>query len=596
MEKMDKSKILTAAQMAVISDVSYMTCDRITALTGGHGMINMSIYAVSNVIAEELLRGGDISMQFANVRHLPMEDIMRKAINAAKTAGADAANAGLVAASIMYLCGTAAQVGIPAGNRKLGATARMIAGVDRCGVAAMPTAKMNNKISGFAAVMAIYRAMEEGKLCSISGRDVPMLVASGPVYGHSALGEDFIWPEMAQNGARIGTQAMLDAMAGAAIHPHPFTAAVFGAAAILEIIHPDAEVPEKYGVYGRTSSAYLVGKAAAETAGLPEKLHVKVSGEEYETAKLIGDIGLLLKDIGGVSVIGMMAFDEIFSIFQEGIAGFSGSPVNAPLGHIGAYCVIALKMLLNSNGDIAAVSGQIAKERSATAFDGETAMLSIHTVTAKSSEISRGPVTQTLLAATEPTRVNAVYRRACLAYEMLSAGEKVEAVVKKLDDARLATVEEGASKVFSGMFGKDIKIKHTRIDKGARRTTKLAKKYLAFDPLIDAEITVDGTLFKLDGFVHDLVPKISKGERPDLAMVAVPVAGVLDELLLSSNIIINVTVPAAVATAMGVTSPDDAVRQAEAGAYITLGIPGGKAAILNVCKATQNIVEFIGRQ
>lgn len=592
---MNKNKVLTAAQMAVVSDINNMTCDRITALTGGHGMINMSIYAVSNVIAEELLRGGDISMKFANARHLPVDDIMRKAINAAKAAGADAANAGLVAASIMYLCGTAAQVGIPAGNRKLGAMARMIAGVDRCGVAAMPTAKMNNKISGFAAVMAIYRAMEEGKLCSIDGRNVPPLVAGGPVYGHSALGEDFIWPEMAQNGARIGTQAMMDAMAGAALHPHPFTAAVYGAAAILEIIHPDAEVPEEYGTYGRTSSAYLVGKSAAQTAGLPEKLHVKISGEEYETAKLIGDIGLLLKDIGGVSVIGMMAFDEIFSIFQEGIAGFSGSPINAPLGHIGAYCVIALKMLLQSNGDITTVAKQIAEERPATAIDGETAMICINTITVRSQEISNGPVTQTLIEATEPTKVNAVYRRAEKAYEMLSAGESVEVVARKLDEARLATVETGSNRIFSAMFQKDVKIKFRRLEKGARRTTKLSKKYLAFDPLVDVDITVDGKKYELDGFVHDLIPKIVKGEREDLAEVAIPIAGALDDILLSAHTIINATIPAAVAVAMGIETPEKAAQQAEAGAYVTLGIPGGKATALKVGKKALAMIEYMGK-
>ncbi|HIU77259.1 MAG TPA: hypothetical protein IAC62_15330 [Candidatus Pelethocola excrementipullorum] len=591
---MNKDKILTAAQMAVVADINNMTCDRITALTGGHGMINMSIYAVSNVIAEELLRGGDISMKSTDSRHLPVDDIMRKAIDAAKAAGADAANAGLVAASIMYLCGTAAQVGIPAGNRKLGAMARMIAGVDRCGVAAMPTAKMNNKISGFAAVMAIYRAMEEGKLCSINGRNVPQLVAGGPVYGHSALGEDFVWPEMARNGARIGTQAMLDTMAGAAIHPHPFTAAIYGAAAILEIIHPDAEVPEECGAYGSMSSAYLVGKSAAETAGLPEKLHVKVSGEEYETAKLIGDIGLLLKDIGGVSVIGMMAFDEIFSIFQEGIAGFSGSPINAPLGHIGAYCVIALKMLLQSNGDITTVAKQIANERFATAIDGENAMLCINTITVRSKEISNGPVTQTLIEATEPTKVNAVYRRANLAYEMLSAGERVEVVVRKLDDERLATVENGSNRIFSDMFQKDIKIKFRRIEKGARRTNKLAKKYLSFDPMIDVDITVDGWKHQLDGFVHDLVPKIAKGEREDLAEIAIPIAGAVDDILLSAHTILNATVPAAVAVAMGIATPEEAAKQVESGAYVTLGIPGGKAAALDVGKRALAMIEYMG--
>lgn len=590
---MNKEKVLTAAQMAVVSDVGNMTCDRITALTGGHGMINMAVYSVCNVIAEELLHGGDISMKFANVRHLPVEDIMRKAIDSAKAAGADGANAALVAASIMYLCGTAAQVGIPAGNRKLGATARMIAGVDRCGVAAMPTAKMNSKISGFAAVMAVYRAMEEGKLCSIKGSAVPQLVASGPIYGHSALGEDIIWPEMAQNGARIGTQAMLDAMDGAAIHPHPFTAAIFGAAAILEIIHPDAEVPEGYGTYGRTSSAYLVGKSAAETACLPTKLHVKVSGEEYETAQVIGDIGLILKDIGGVSVIGMMAFDEIFSIFAEGIAGFSGSPVNPPLGHIGAYCVIALKMLLASNGDSETVAAHIAKERFASSFDGETALLAINVVSVKSQELSNGLVTRTLIAATEPAKVSAVYRRAVLAYDTLSAGGSLEDVVKKLDDERLAAVVSGANKIFSGMFGKDITIKINRLGKGARRTTNLAKKYMSFDALVDAEIIFDGVKYDLPGFVHDLVPKIAKGEKAELAMVAVPVAGVLDEILLASNIIINVTVPAAVAVAMGKASVEDAAARVEKAAYVSLGIPGGKAAALKVCKAAKGIIDFM---
>lgn len=592
---MDKSKVLSAAQLAVVSDINNITCDRIEALTGGHGMLNMSIYSVTNVIAEELMRGGDLSMKFANVRHLPLEDIMGKAIDAAKAAGSDAANAGLIAATVMYLCGTAAQAGIPAGNRKLGATARLLAGVDRCGVAAMPTAKMNNKISGFAAVMAIYQAMQEGKLCSISGRSVPVNVAAGPLYGHSALGEDFIWPEMAQNGARIGTQAMLDAMAGSAMHPHPFTAAIYGAAAILEIIHPDAEVPEEYGTYGRTSSAYLVGKTAAETAGMPETLHVKVTGEEYETAKLVGDIGLLLKDIGGVSVIGMMAFDEVFSIFEEGIAGFSGTPVNAPLGHIGAYCVIALKNLLKNEGDMELTAKQIAKERGATAFDPETAMVCINTVTKKSLELRDGPITQTLLMATEPTKANAVYRRAELAYEMLAAGETVEAAARKLDDERLATVTGGAGKMFSAMMGTDVEITIKKIGKGARRKSKLANKYWSFDPMVDAEIVVGGKKIELDGFVHDLVPKICTGERKDLFEIAPLVAAVLCELSLAANTILNAIVPAAVGVAMGVASVDDAAAQAEAGAYVTLGIPGGKAAAKKVGKRTQDIIDFMGK-
>ena len=45
------------------------------------------------------------------------------------------------------------------------------------------------------------------------------------------------------------------------------------------------------------------------------------TNEEYLTGQLIGDLGLILKDVGGPSVIGMMALEEIMSIFKEGLAG-----------------------------------------------------------------------------------------------------------------------------------------------------------------------------------------------------------------------------------------------------------------------------------
>lgn len=574
---MDKSMVVAAAEMAVMSDVNNMTCDRIEALTAGHGMVNMSVYAITNVIATELLNGGDLSMKFANSRHLPYEDIMRKAIDAAKAAGSDAANAAFLTACIMYLCGTSAQCGIPAGNRKLGATARMIAGVDRCGVAAVPTTKLNNKISGFPAVMAIYQAMMNGELCTVKGTDVPLFVSGSPVFGHSALGEDIVWPQMATNGARIGTQAMMDAMSGAAVLPHPFTCAVLGAAAILEIIHPDAEVPEGEGTYGKTTSAYLVGRSAAETAGLPKTLHVKATNEEFETAKIVGDIGLLIKDIGGVSVIGMMAFTEIFSIFQEGIAGFSGLPLNPPLGHIACYAVIALMDLLATNGDTDAVAKKIADECYRTKFDGETALISINTVTQKSLELCSGPVTTTLIAATEPMKMRAIYRRAEKSYEMLSAGKTLVEVCKQLDDERLAAIEAGADRIFSGMLGKEFHIKVKKVANGSRRTVKLAKKYLALDADIDIEATCDGTTFDYSAFCQDKAPRISQGEFPELAGYAPFVSAICNEIMLASHTIINATVPAAVATAMGLCAPEDAVKLTSEGCYFSIGVPGNKA-------------------
>jgi hypothetical protein len=575
--------------MAATANVNWLTSDRIEALAAGHGMLNISVITIANVVADELLRGADISVKFANVRHQPIEDVLAKAIAAARKAGADGANAALLSAATLYLAGAQAQVGIPAGNRKLGATARMIAGVDRCGVVAIPTAKMNNKISGFPAVQAIYQAMMEGTLSPVSGRSLPPNIGGGPIYGHSALGEDVIWPQMAANGARIGTQAMLDAMAGAGIHPHPFTAALFGAAAILEIIHPDAEVSEEHGDYGKVNTAYLVGKTAAETAGLPSKLHIKVTGEEYDTARVIGDLGLILKDVGGPSVIGMMALDEIISAFQEGVAGSSGGPVNPPLGHVCAYAIVAMKALLQKQGDQAAAADAIAQERVASSFDPEVAMMAINTVSRKAAEVHGGPVTDTLILATEPARVNALYWRAVRAYSELSAGKSLADVVRALDEERLASVEANCNAVFSGMLGKTVAVRVTKLAPAARRSSRRVAHFWAFDALADVEVSVDGQTARMEGFVHDVIPAIVRGEREDGAWAAPLAAAVMSELLLAGNSIINVTVPAAVAAAMGKLTPKEAATTAAQAAYITVGIPGARQAAEKVADLAARI-------
>ena len=577
-------RIINAAAMSAGAKVDWMTSDRIEALTAGHGMLNMAVFAITNVITEELLRGQDVHVKYANTRRQPIDDIMVKALAAGRAGGADGANAALLTATCLYLVGAAAQVGIPAGNRKLGATARMLAGVDRCGMVAVPTGKMNNKISGFPAVMAINQAMMEGKLSPISGRQIPQNVGGGPLYGHSALGEDIIYPAMAENGARIGTQAMLDALAGAAMPVHPVTAALFGAAAILEIIHPDADVAEAYGPHGTVSSAVVAGRSAARTAGLPEKLHVRTTGEEYDTGRLIGDLGLILKDVGGVSVIGMMMFDELLAIFEEGISGFSAGPLNPPLGHICADAVIAMKALIAKNGDQEAVARDIVTFREATSIDPETALCAVNTISRKAIEVQNGPVTDTLIKATEPARIHACYRRAAKAYEDLSAGRSLADVVAGFDRERQATVEARANGMFSAMTGKTIAIHVTKIGGGARRTGDMVERYLAFDCLADVDITVDGQATHLPGFVHQIIPDVAQGKRDDIAWCVPMVAAVLDELYLAGNTIINITVPAAVAAAMGIMEPAAAAVAAEKAAYITAGIPGTRPRAENVAK------------
>lgn len=579
-----RERAILATIAGVTGNIDWLTSDRIEALTGGHGMLNLPVIAVADALAVELLRGADLNVKFANVARQPIDDLLAKAIDAARTAGADAANAALLSATLLYLAGAQAQVGIPAGNRKLGASARMIAGVDRCGVAAIPTGKKNNKISGFPAVQAVYQAMAEGKLSPVSGRNLPLGVGGGPIYGHSALGEDIVFPAMAENGARIGTQAMLDALAGAGMPTAGFTAALFGAAAILEIVHPDADVREDYGPYGKVTSAFVAGSAAARTAGLPGTLHVRLTGDAIATGKLIGDLGLILKDVGGPTVIGMMALDECMQVFEE-LARFS----DPPLGHLCADAVVAFKALLQEGATPRSVAAALLRARVETSIDPDTTVLSMNTVARKAQQVRRGPVSETLLLASEPGRMDALYRRAVTAYEALKAGKRLDEIVQQLERERQATVEQRVSVRMSKQLGQNLQVRLTKVAAGARRDSKMARRWLAFDANIDAQITVDGVTTDLPGFVHDLVPKVVRGERADLASAITPVAYVVGELLVAGNSIVNITVPAAMAAVLGLYAPAEAAEIAERAAYISAGIPGAKARAENAATLARDI-------
>ncbi len=318
---------------------------------------------------------------------------------------------------------------------------------------------------------------------------------------------------------------------------------------------------------------------------------MKVTGEEYDTARVIGDMGLILKDAGGPSVIGMMALDEIFSAFQEGIAGFSGGPVNAPLGHVCAYAVVAMKALLENKGDQNAAGEAIVKDRAGCSFDPEMALMAINTVARKAAEVHGGPVTDTLILATEPTRANALYRRAAKAHADLTAGKSLADVVCALDQERQATVEAHANAMFTSMLGKDVKVHVTKLGPAARRKGKIVEKYWAFDALADVTVTVAGQTARLEGFVHDLLPKIVKGERTDVAWAVPLAAAVMSELYLAGNTIINVTVPAAVAAAMGTMTPQEAAAVAEGAGFITVGIPGARERAEQVARLAAKIAQ-----
>ena len=115
----EREKVLLAATTGAGASPNWLTSDMVDALLGGHGMLNIAVINAAEVIIHELKGGMDNKLRFANAASQPVDEILAKAIRAAVQAGAAPANAALIAAVLMYLTGTKAQVGIPAGNRKL---------------------------------------------------------------------------------------------------------------------------------------------------------------------------------------------------------------------------------------------------------------------------------------------------------------------------------------------------------------------------------------------------------------------------------------------------------------------------------------------
>ena len=374
----------------------------------------------------------------------------------------------------------------------------------------------------------------------------------------------------------------MEAMVGAGITPYPLWPAFIGAAVSMELVHPDAALGEEFGPFGTVDSAYLAGKGAVEAAKLPEKIHVRGTREEYDTARVVGDFGLILKDIGGPSVIASMILDEIFAGFEESPiigAGFSGGPVNPPLGHVCGDVMPALRLLIANGGDAHKAAEVITAYKLNSFIDPEMALCSLNTIARKAEAVSRGHVTHACVLASEGVRDRAIYRRAVKVYEMLEAGRTVEEAAKALDEERLAAVEKRGSVILSGFTGRKIGLKFTSIRPQGRRTDRFTKRYWAFDAFISYDITIDGKPYHIENLSAKVVPEFAvegKGrDNPDMGTAIFAGAVLAQELMYIGHTIINVTVPAAVAALKGVKE-DDAAGDAEKGAYLTRAIPGGK--------------------
>jgi len=605
MSEVERERAILAAALATTFKPDLMTNDRLEAATKGHGSLVIPVYCAANSIMIDILSGLSPELVDAAAPKIPLDTIIKNAVEAAKNAGAAPSNAALIVAALAYFAGAAARAGVPMANRKLGAIARMHAGATRTSAIALITNKFSNRVSAFAAYKAIYEALMEKKLTRVDGAKLPPFIAGGSPWGHSALGEDIAIPELCKNAAKAGTEAMMRAMEGAGITPYPLWPCLIACAITLEIVHPDAFVGEEYGPFGTVDSAYIAGKGAVEAAKLPEKIHIRGTGEEYDTARVIGDFGLILKDIGGISTLGAMALNEIFAGFAEAPligAGFSGGPVNAPCGHLCGDVVPTMRLLLKYKGDVYAAAEDVKKYKLESYIDPEMAICATNTVVRKAEEVMRGPVTKTLLIATTDIRDRAVYRRIVKVYEGLKAGKSIEEVARELDEERKTYVEKRGSAILSAFTKKKIELKFTEIRPQARRTDKFTKKYWGFDSYVSYDVTIDGKKIHVENLCAKAIPefvlegKVPPSVTPEEYSIALMAGAVLmQELAYIGHTIINITIPAAVAAILG-TDPKEAAKRSEKGAYLTRAIPGGRERAFEVARLAKKIYESLSME
>ncbi|MDN7024888.1 hypothetical protein FGU65_08305 [Methanoculleus sp. FWC-SCC1] len=600
----EREKMLLATVSATTFKPDYMTNDKLEAATRGHGALVIPVFCAANSLAEDIFCSiGAPEMHLldrmavldAAAPHLPLDMVIEKAVREAKRAGAAPENAALIVAALAYFSGSCARSGVPLGNRKLGAIARMHAGAGRTSAIALTTNKFTHRVPAFPAYLAIYQELMDKKLTRVDGLVLPPFVAGGGVYGHAALGEDYNIPELARNAAKVGTEAMMKAMIGAGITPYPLWPALIASAVTMELVHPDALLGEEFGSFGKVDSAYLAGKGAVEAAGLPEKLHMRGTGEEYDTAQIVGDFGLILKDIGGPSVIGSMAMNEIFAGFAESAmigAGFSGGPVNVPLGHLAGDTLPALRLMVKNNGDVDKTAETIKTYKKESFIDPEIALTALNTIARKAEQVTRGSVTAACILASEPARDRAIYRRAVRTYEMMKAGKSVEDVAHALDAERLAYVEKRGSAILSAFTGKSIEFKFTEVAPQARRTDKFTAKFWGFDAKASYDITIDGKQYHIENLTAKVVPDYvleGKGrDDPNMGTAIFAGAVLLQELQYIGHTIINLTVPAAMAALVGMDAAE-AGKRAASGAYLTNAIPGGRETATEVAGLAQKV-------
>jgi len=567
-------KEIIAAFRAATAKPDYLTVDKLDAGLGGWGAFNLGVWAAANVIAKEMQKGKHMKLEPSDEPHTDVDEIAHKAVRKLRECGADPANAALCAAVLLYWSGVNVQCGMPCPNRKLGAVTRMAAGIPSGRVSSIPTEKQNNKISGFAATLAIYRALDEEHLAPYDSEFLP-LGAGGPIIGHSAIGEDHLFPKLGQKLAGIGTKAMMKAYTSAGMRPNKWFSALFGTAAALEIIHPDAYVGEEFGGFLVTRTPETTAQAAVEASGLPVKIHIRGTGEELTTAHVVGDLAIILKDSGTPTVVGMIMFAELCSIIQEGSAigaGRSGGPLVIPLHHWVTSPTLALYLQGKGTSQEEAIA--VINKTMDLHFQRDQAITATNLLARKAEAVERGPLTDAILAATEPGFTNAVAKRAVYAYTEMKQGKSLQDVVKGIQRKLIDSLADSVAKAMSKRLNREveyIRFKEVRPGSG-RRSHTFAQRHFAFDAYIDVEVKIDGKVYSLDNVLAKAAPEALMTTDKETIDAISAVSPAIIDLLCSGASSLDTTVCACVAAAMGM-DPKEAAKEAAAAANVMLALP-----------------------
>lgn len=567
-------KEIIATFRAATAKPDYLTLEHLEAGLGGWGAFNLGVWAACNVIATEMKKGKKLKLEVNNDPFTDVDEIAKKSVDVLRACGADPANAALATATLLYFAGVNAQCGMPCPNRKLGAVARMAAGIPSGRVASIPTEKQNNKISGFAATLAIYKALDERNLAPYDADFLP-LGAGGPIIGHSAIGEDHLFPKLGKTLATIGTEAMMRAYRSAGMKPNKWLSALFGAAAALEIIHPDAYVGEDFGEFLSTRTPETTAQAAVAAAGLPAELTLRASGQKLPTAPLVGDLAIILKDVGTPTVVGMIMFCEICSIFAEGAmagVGRAGGPLVVPLHHWVTAPALALNFMGQGKSDDEIVG--LLKKYVAGYFQADAAAVANNLLARKAACVKSGPATNLVLRATEPAMTRAIFTRAKNAYDRMTRGQGLDEVVRHIQEQFISTNAAAVARAMSARTGKNVEyIKFLKAVPGSgRRKHHFAHRHFAFDARIDVEVKIDGTVHILENALAKAAPEaLMSRDQATLDAFSATAMAIIDMLCLGA-VAMDVVVCACMAAAMGM-DPDTATGAAIKAGDVFVAIP-----------------------